>query len=354
MVSPKESNQEKMNAVMYVAPGKLEYCRVPMPQVGPDDLLVKVQTALTCGTDLKTYKRGHPVIKPPTLFGHEYAGDVVEVGKNVTKFHPGMRVVAHNSAPCGKCYWCKHHQQSMCSDPIYKFGAFAEYIAVPGRIAELNTYEIPESVPYAHAAIMEPLSTVIHGQSKLDIQPGERVAIIGAGGPIGLMHLQLALLRGASQVIAVDMKNFRLQVAKELGATQTINLTETDAVSTIMDLTGGIGVDAVIESAGSPDAWMMALKVARKGGRVLWFGGLPQGAQVSVDSYLVHYGELTMYGIYHCTPLDVYHAYQLILSGRLNIEKLITDKVPLSRVEEALLAMAEGKVIKMAVIPERS
>ncbi len=353
MVATNMNQKAMMNAVMYLGPGKLEYRQVPLPEIGPDDLLVKIKTALTCGTDLKTFKRGHPVILPPTLFGHEYSGDVIEAGKNVKNFYPGMRVVAHNSAPCGKCYWCKHHQQSMCSSPIYNFGAFAEYIVVPGRIVELNTYEVPADIPYAHAAILEPLSTVVHGQSKLDIQPGERVAIIGAGGPIGLMHLQLALLRGASQVIAVDMKDFRLQVAKELGATQTINLTEVDPVSAIMDLTGGIGVDAVIESAGSADAWVMAMKVVRKGGRILWFGGLPQGTQVPVDSYSIHYGELTMYGIYHCTPLDVYHAYQLIVSKTLNIEKLITAQVPLSKVEEALLAMSEGKVIKMAIEPER-
>jgi len=346
-------DEKMMNAVMYLEPGKLEYCKVPMPKIGVNDLLVKVQAALTCGTDLKTYKRGHPVIKPPTVFGHEYAGDVVEVGTNVKNFHPGMRVMAHNSAPCGKCYWCKHHQESMCLNPVYNFGAFAEYIRVPAPIVELNTYEIPENIPYARAAILEPLSTVVHGQSKLDIQPGERVAIIGAGGPIGLMHLQLALLRGASEVIAVDMKDFRLQVAKELGATHTIDLTKVDPVKAILELTDGIGVDAVIESAGAADAWVMALKVVRKGGRVLWFGGLPQGTQVTVDSYSVHYGELTMFGIYHCTPLDVYHAYELITTETINTEKLISGEMPLRQVEEALLAMAEGKVIKMAIIPGR-
>jgi len=349
-MTPSKTGSEMMNAVLYVAPNTLEYRQIPVPQVGPGEILVRIRTALTCGTDLKTYKRGHPVIKPPTVFGHEYAGDVVEVGDGVTQFKPGMRVVAHNSAPCGMCYWCKHNQASMCPDITYKFGAFAEYIVVPAPIVRLNTYEIPAHISYAQAAIMEPLSTVVHGQDTLAIQPGEKVVVFGAG-PIGLMHMQMARLRGASQVIAVDMKEFRLQTARELGATETINFKETDPISAIKDLTGGIGPDAVIESAGSPDSWMSAVKVARKGGRVLWFGGLPQGTQITIDSYDIHYGELTMYGLYHCTPVDVYHAHQLITSQRINADNLITTQMPLARVEEALLAMAEGKVVKVAIMP---
>lgn len=350
-ISP--SNDLKvMKAVMYLGPGKLELRQVPVPKPGPNEILVRIRSALTCGTDLKTYRRGHPIIKPPTLFGHEYAGDVVEVGSLVNGFQPGMRVVAHNSAPCGQCFWCKHGQQSMCISPVYNFGAYAEYIVVPGPIVRLNTYEIPDHISYQQAAILEPLSTVVHGQAKLDIQPGERVAIIGAGGPIGLMHLQLALRHGASQVIAVDMKAYRLQVANELGATDIINLQDNDPIQTIKDLTDGIGADAVIESAGSAEAWSTAVNAVRKGGRVLWFGGLPQNTQVSVDSTAIHYGELTMYGVYHCTPHDVYNAFNIIKSETINTQKLISGQVPLSGVEEALLAMYEGKCIKMAVVPD--
>lgn len=341
-----------MRGAMYLGPGKLELQRLPIPQPGPDDLLVRIRTALTCGTDLKTFRRGHPLMPPPRLFGHEYAGDVVAAGANVQHFRPGMRVVAHNSAPCGQCYWCRHGQHSLCADIPYNWGAYAEYIVVPGRIVRLNTFEIPAEVPYQQAALLEPLSTVVHGQSKLAIQPGERVAIIGAGGPIGLMHLQLALLRGASQVIAVDMKDMRLQVAKELGATHTINLTQQDPVAAIKELTDGMGVDAAVESAGAAEAWVTAMKSVRKGGRVLWFGGLPGNAAVTLDSFDIHYGELTMYGVYHCTPVDVYHAYQLLMAGRINAAKLITAEVPLAGVEGALMDMYEGRCIKMAVRPD--
>jgi L-iditol 2-dehydrogenase len=240
----------------------------------------------------------------------------------------------------------------MCADLPYNYGAYAEYIVVPGRIVRQNMYQIPDYIPYERAAIMEPLSTVVHGQAALGIQPGERVAIIGAGGPIGLMHLQLALLRGASQVIAVDIKEKRLQVAKELGATHVINALEQDPLEAIMDLTDGIGSDATVESAGSVDTWTTAMKAARKGGRVLWFGGLPGNASITLDSYPIHYGELTIYGVYHSTPVDVYHAYQLIVSETVNTRALISGQTPLANVERALLDMYEGKVIKMAVVPD--
>jgi L-iditol 2-dehydrogenase len=341
-----------MRGILYLEPGRLELHELPTPQPGPDEILVRIRAGLTCGTDVKTYRRGHPVIKPPTLFGHEYAGDIVEIGENVRGFEPGMRVVAHNSAPCGTCFWCKHGQANMCEQPLYNFGAFAEYIVVPKSIARLNTYEIPDHLSYAEAAIMEPLSTVVHGQSVVDIQPGETVAIIGAGGPIGLMHLQLALRRGASQIIAVDLKEPRLAVARQLGATTAINPEFDDPLNAILDLTEGRGVDVAIESAGSSATWLTAMRSARKGGRVLWFGGLPQGTEIDLDTHIVHYHELSLFGTYHCTPQDVYHAFQLIVSRVVNARPLISGEMPLECVEEALQKMIAGTCVKMAILPD--
>ena len=274
------TTQKKMRAVMFLEPGHLELQEVDVPQPGPDEILVRIRTALTCGTNVKTYRRGHPKIKPPALFGHEWAGDVVEVGSEVKKFKPGMRVVAHNSAPCGVCYYCKHGQHSMCDDLLFFSGGFAEYVVIPGRIARLNTFEIPEHISYAQAAILEPFACVVHGQDVIQIQPGESVAIIGAGGPIGLMHLQMALQRGASQVIAVDLKDSRLAVAEELGATRIVNPEREDPVKVIKELTGGRGADVTIESAGAREAWLTAINSVRKGGRVLWFGGLKGGTTI--------------------------------------------------------------------------
>jgi len=198
---------------------------------------------------------------------------------------------------------------------------------------------------------MEPLGSVVHGQAVIQIQPGERVAIIGAGGPIGLMHLQMALRRGATQVIAVDMRDARLAVAAQMGATQIINSEHQGPVQVIHELTGGRGADVVIESAGALAAWRTALQSVRKGGRVLWFGGLANGTEIELDTQWIHYGELTLHGVYHCTPLDVYNAFQLIASGTINTEALISGQLPLDRVEDALHMMMDGLCIKMAIIP---
>jgi len=342
---------ESMRAVAYLEPGVLELRHVPVPGVGPGDILVRVRVALTCGTDVKTYRRGHPKVPPPTLFGHEFAGDIVAVGSDVQGFEPGMRVVAGNTAPCNTCFYCKHGQQNLCDNLVVNLGAFAEYIRVPEPIVRQNTYCIPDSLPYRHAALMEPLACVIHGQDLIRIRPGETVMIIGAGGPIGLMHLQLALRQGATQVIAVDLKDERLAVAERLGATRLVHGEREDPVAVARELTAGRGADVVIESAGAKPAWLAAVSAARKGGRVLWFGGLPGGTQVEVDATRVHYDELTLIGPYHLTPLDCFRALRLIEAGVINPEPLITHERPLEQLEEALRMMMEGQCIKTAIVP---
>jgi len=342
---------ETMRAVVYLEPGVLELRQVPIPSIGPDDILVRVRVALTCGTDVKTYRRGHPKILPPTLFGHEFAGDVVAVGQEVQGFEPGMRVVAGNSAPCNLCFYCKHGQQNLCDNLLINLGAFAEYIKVPGPIVRQNTYRIPDALPYRHAALMEPLSCVVHGQDLVQIRPGETVIIVGAGGPIGLMHLQLALRQGAAQVIAVDLKDWRLAVAKRLGATRIVNPEREDPVAVVRDLTDGRGADVSIESAGAKVTWLTAVAAARKGGRVLWFGGLPSGTRIEVDAARVHYDELTLIGPYHLTPMDCFRALQLIKAGVIDADALITHELPLERLEEGLQMMMEGQCVKTAIVP---
>ncbi len=342
---------DEMQAVAYLEPGVLEQRTVPVPDVGSGDILVRVRAALTCGTDVKTYRRGHPKIPPPTLFGHEFSGDAVAVGDAVTGFEPGMRVVAGNSAPCNECYYCKHGQQNLCDNLTVNLGAFAEYIAVPEPIVRQNTYQIPDTLPYRHAALMEPLACVVHGQDLLQIQPGESVVIIGAGGPIGLMHLQLALRQGAAQVIAVDLSEERLAVADRLGAARSVNPSEEDAVDVVRELTDGRGADVAIESAGAKAAWLAAVQAVRKGGRVLWFGGLPSGTEIEVDAVRVHYDELTLIGPYHLTPVDCYRALNLIRGGVIDPKPLITHERPLEQLEDALQMVMRGECIKTAIIP---
>lgn len=343
----------EMRVQLFIEPLKIEMRKVEIPTVGPEDVLVRIHAATTCGTDLKTYLRGYPKLKPPIRFGHELAGEIVEVGKNVSGFHAGQRVVPHNSAPCGTCFYCKHEQYNLCPDLIINWGAFADYILIPGPIVRLNTYAIPDHLSYAQAAMMEPLSTVVHGHRVCSVQKGEIVAIVGAG-PIGLMHLQLALRSGASKVIAFDLKDMRLKIAQELGATHVYNSQTVDVVEAVKALSEGRGADVAIEATGSIAGWEEAIRIVRPGGRVLLFGGLSGGSMMQMDATKVHYGELKIYGVFHSTPLDVYTAYRLICDEVINTRALISCELPLERLEDALKMMKEGEIIKAAICPEIS
>jgi L-iditol 2-dehydrogenase len=347
------TNGDTMRAMMFVEPGRLELRETPVPRLGQEDILVKVRAATTCGTDLKTFERGYHLLNPPCAFGHEFSGDVVSVGSKVKGFSTGMRVAAHNSAPCQRCVYCKNGQENLCDDLLFNFGTYAEYIRVPGPIVRLNTFRVPDHLSYGQMSILEPLVSVVHGQRLIDIQPGERVAIVGVG-PIGLMHLQMAIRAGASKVFVSDFSDTRLSVARNLGASATINPHRDDPVETVKGLTDGRGVDVAIESAGTKEAWLTALRSVRKGGRVLWFGGLKRDTFIDLDTYWIHYGEITLHGTFHGTPLDAQRSYELIASGVVDTGVLISGELPLGKVEDALKMMKRGEVVKMLIDPARS
>ena len=340
-----------MRGVFYLGPGNLELREVPIPSPQAGELLVKVNTALTCGTDLKTFRRGHPKFPPPFLMGHEFAGNVVAMGTGVEQFKPGMRVTANVFAPCMQCYYCLHGQDNLCEQLHYNFGAFAEYMILPRSIVQLNTFHIPDHVPDAHAAILEPLISVVHGQRRIAIQQGETVVIVGAGGAISLLHLQISLLSGASRVIGVGHSDTRLQIFSQMGGSDVINTHQASAVDQVLELTGGRGADVVIECAGSSEAWESAVQMARKGGRVLWFGGLPTGTILQIDPGRVHYGEMSLLGVHGGTLSDAQEAYRLLVSGDIDPSLLISGTCPLDKIEEAFQRMIDGSAIKMAIIP---
>ena len=343
---------KEMRAAVYLGPEKIELRNLPIPEPKEGELLVKVRAALTCGTDVKTYRRGHPKFPPPFVFGHEFGGDVVEVGRGVKNFRKGMRVTANIFAECGECFYCRHGQGNLCENLVYNFGAFAEYMMIPVPIARRTTFEIPGHVSYEEAALLEPLVTVVHGWHKAAIQPGERVAIIGAGGPISLLHLQLALRSGAGQVIAIGHSPARLEAAAKLGATQVLNAKETDTVTAIRDLTDGYGADVVIECAGTKLALETAVDATRRGGRVLWFGGLPAGTNVEVEAARVHYGEIDLLNMHGGTAEEAREAFDLIVSKEVRGAPLLSGELPLEQVELALKRMIAGEVVKMIIDPE--
>lgn len=341
-----------MRAIVYLQPEVIELRRVPIPEPGPGELLVKVRAATTCGTDLKTFRRGHPKFPPPFVFGHEFGGDVVALGDGVRKFQIGDRVTANVFAACGECFYCQRDQGNLCENLVYNFGAFAEYNLIPASVVRGATFHIPPEVPYDHAALAEPLATVVQAQDLVSIQPGESVAIIGASGAIGMMHLQMAKRSGASQVIAIGHGEKRLAVAEILGATATLDAHETDLLSAVQASTGGYGADVVIECAGQKSTWEIAVDLVRRGGRVLWFGGLPGGTKIELDATQVHYGSICLLNTHGATNANAAEAFRLITSGEIQVSPLINETLPLEDLEIGLQKMAAREVIKVAIDPQ--
>src|SRR5215472_10412898 len=244
-----------MAAVLY-GRENLQIEAVPVPKIEKGDVLVRVQAALTCGTDVKVFRRGYHarMIVPPALFGHELAGDIVAAGRDVRKFRVGQRVVAANSAPCMECFYCKRGNENLCQDLLFNNGAYAEYIRIPARIVERNMYEIPAHVSYKDAALTEPLACVMRGLDETGIGSGDNIAIIGLG-PIGLMFVRLAKAYGA-RVIAIGRRKTQLDRAAAMGAEELIcTATVPHPAGTVRQITGGRGVDIAIEAVGKPETW---------------------------------------------------------------------------------------------------
>ena len=341
----------KMKAQLFYGPGDVRYEDIDIPEIGNDEALVRIRSALTCGSDLKTYRRGHPtMIKKASVFGHEWAGDIEKIGSDVDDFKVGDRVVAANSVPCYKCYYCKIGRHSLCENLEYNNGAYAEYIKIPGNILKKNTYKIPEKINYREAALLEPLACVVHGIERSDINAGDMVVINGAG-PIGLMFVVLAKLKGAL-VISVDLSDERLGYAREFGADYIINGSIVDdQVQAVKDLTEGRrGVDVAVDATGIPRVWEMAILMCRKGAVVDLFGGCVPDTSINIDTGLIHYSELTIKGIYHHTPYYVKKAFDLIASEKIDTAKFITADMPLEKLIGALELMGQQKGIKYNII----
>jgi L-iditol 2-dehydrogenase len=344
----------KMKAALYYGVGDVRFEETDVPETGPGDLLVKIGTALTCGTDVKTYKRGHPILikHTPALFGHEYAGTIEEVGAGVKGFDVGMRVVATNSAPCGDCFFCKKDMPNLCAklkDNLVN-GAFAEYIRVPAPVVRWNTHQIPDSLPFRSAALTEPLACVVHGIEESNIRLGDTVVVIGAG-PIGQMLIMLAQKHGASTVIALDLAELRRDTAKKAGADIVIDPSKEDPVERVREETSGLGADVVIEAVGIPQTWEQAVEMTRDAGTTVLFGGAASGTKFEVDTARFHYGQLTIKGVFHLKPRHVEQALKLIIAGDVNPDLLISHDMPLEKIKEALELMSEGRTMKVAISP---
>ncbi len=340
-----------MKGHLLTAPGRTEFREILSPSPAPGEIVVDIAAALTCGTDLKAWRRGHPKIPFPSPFGHEFSGIVFAAGEGAP-FAPGEAVMAVHSAPCGECFYCVAGQENLCESIMDTkvLGAFAEQILLPAHIVARNVFSKPDHLSFEEAAFLEPLSCVVYGHRLQPIRPGETVLIIGCG-PIGLLFLLLARAKGAGRIIVTGRRPVRLELARALGADVVVDVSHDDALPLIRELTGGRGADQVIECTGLPEVWEATPGMVRKGGRILLFGGCPAGTQVAFDTYRLHYDEITLQGAFHFTPAAVAEARRLLVDGAIDVSPLISGRFPLPDVEKALRCLQRGEGIKYAIVP---
>ena len=347
----------QMTAAVLYGKEDLRLERVAVPTAEAGELVVRVGAALTCGTDLKVYRRGYHamMLNPPIPFGHELAGTVTQTGTGVSSFQIGDSVVPLNSAPCDICFFCRHGQQNLCEDLLFNNGAYAEFIKIPARIVEKNTLPIPADVPFEHAALTEPLACVIRGLEESGAQAGDTMVVIGAG-PIGLMFMHAAELAGV-HVIAVVKRDDQIAAAKLFGAASVVQIcTADDVIAATRALTpNGRGADIVIEAVATPATWEWAVEMVRKGGVVNFFGGPPSGTKVQLDTNRLHYGDITLKASFHHTPSTCRAAFELITSGRFKCAEYITGRAGLDQVPAIFAKMMHrtsgAQDIKTAVFP---
>jgi L-iditol 2-dehydrogenase len=306
------------------------------------EVRVRIRAALTCGTDLKVFKRGYHanMIRPPSVFGHELAGEISEISTGVRGWRIGDRVVVANSAPCGRCYYCKNHQEGLCDDLLFLNGAYAESIAVPARIVEKNMLRLKKTTSFRDAALVEPLACAVQGWNDLQIHKGQNVLVIGSG-PLGLMFVALARADKCHVTVA-GRGDARLKAARVLGANQVIDVGGAhDFVGVIKEQTTK-PFDAVVEAVGKPETWEAAVQLVRIGGKVNFFGGCPSGTTVSLDTARLHYSNITLIASFHHTPRTIRRALQLIESGKVPAQKFINGECELTELPELFKSMTAG------------
>ena len=334
------------------APGDLRLEEVPIPTAGAGEVVLRVGAALTCGTDLKTWQRGHPRLPVPGPFGHEYAGRVHAVGAGVAGFAVGDRVAGTPTGPCGGCEPCRRGPGDLCGHLFDEpaVGAFGEYLRIPGRIVRANLVKVPAGVRDDEAACLDPLASVLHAQRLAGPLAGRHVVVIGAGAT-GLLHVPVALAAGAARVVVAGRGSSRLALAQELGATHAVDVDAPAPVDAIRAANGGERPDVVIEAVGKAAAWRLAADAVRPGGTVILFGGCPAGSEVAFDTERLHYGEVRLQGAFHYTPADVREAMRLLETHAIRPQPLFSVRVGLDGIRGALEGMAAKTVLKAVVLP---
>ncbi len=340
-----------MKALRYLGPGQAEVEEMPVPARGPGEALIAVRACGVCATDVKTFVRGHPKIRPGSVLGHEIAG-VIEAVNGAEGWQVGQRVAVAPYAPCGACPQCVRGRLSLCErlfEVLLEPGGFSEYLRVPPRIVASGLLPLPENVAFVEASFAEPLACCLHGMEMLDVSPGEALLIIG-DGPMGLLQAQLGRLFGASPILLSGMTPERLEWAAHV-ADVVIDARREDVAEAVRRATGG-GADKVMVSVGEAGVAQSALALARKGGAINLFAGMPGDAQLTLDVNWIHYDEITILGSFGFGPEHFRRALELIAERKVEVASLVTTTVPLAGVKAALEAAAQHRGVKTVVVLE--
>lgn len=333
-----------MRALLLEEPGKLSLQSVPIPVPAEGEILLRVHAATTCGTDLKAFLRGHPQIPMPGIFGHEYSGTVVATGENAP-FSVGQEVMGVHSAPCQTCFWCQSRQENLCEDIMKTkvLGAYAEHLLIPRHIAALNVFEKPANVSFERAALLEPLACVAQALLELgSLMPYSRILIIGPGA-IGLLFVAALRQSGIHDVTLAGRNKRRLAVGEQMGA-RPLHLS--DLGSTL-----GRGYDIVIECTGNVEVWQSSIHYARRGGRVVLFGGCPAGTHAAFDTQRLHYQQITLLSPFHFGTAAVRKAREWLLDPALVVEPLLSGDRDLGDAEQVFADLQAGNGIKYVFRP---
>ncbi len=331
---------------------KIELKEVEIPEPSDGEVVVMVKSALTCGTDLKMYLRGHPKFKFPMNFGHECSGVIYRVGAGVKNFKEGDEVMFANSASCGECYYCKRGYENLCVNLFGNifFGAYSEFAKVPAQIVRRNMFLKPKNLSFTQSAFLEPVSCVMNGIRNLNVKDGDAVLIIGDGS-IGLIFT-LALKKFFNvNLIVAGRHAERLKIASRFGADEIINVNEQSLIDKLNEITAGIGPNLVIECTGKPDVWQKSVGLVARGGEVILFGGCPAGTRVNFDATKIHYDQITIKGIFHFTSKDVKTAYEFLNDNSDELLKIVSGKYKLSRLPEVFERLENRNGIKYEINP---
>lgn len=346
-----------MKAAIFEGIGQMIVKECETPPCEPDGIIVKVMSCAVCGSDIRIFHSGNNRVAPPQILGHESAGEVVEVGANVTKFRIGDRVAIGADVPCGQCVFCEAGIGNNCQINYamgYQFaGSFAQYLALNRTVVNFGPVHIlPDHISYDEGALAEPLACVLNALELSPVKLGDTVVLIGAG-PIGMMLCLVAKLMGAAKVILINRSAPRLETAKELNiADHYICLSEQDGIKAVLELTGGLGADVIYTSCPSPQAQADAIIMAKNRARINFFGGLPKDKSiVPIDTNVIHYKELIVSGAHGSMPIHHSKAIELIASGRINVKKFITHKFSLDKIIDAFAFAESHKGLRVIVKP---